>query len=253
MQTVLKNLHSVPGVMGCLLLDDDGSIVANSLPAIYDAASLKEISTTVAQNIEGLQDYTGGVVALDMRYEHGRLVAKKMSKNVLVLLCQQTINIQLLQISLNVAINKLEKLVVEAPKPAAVIPNHHQPPVRESAPAPQPQAAPATGTVRTNDKGIILATKVLDSTSDMSANSLIGPISAAAISNFFHGLDYKNLLLNNPKNGKSVKVPVKVLNSDPGGTYNGVIGITPSIAGDIGAKNGDDLVISVATSKGFFG
>ncbi len=244
MQTVLKNLHSVPGVIGCLLIDDEGNAIANSLPSIYDAASLKEISTIVAQNVEGLQDYTGNVVSLDMRFEHGRLIAKKMPKHVLVLLCQPTINIQLLLISLNVAINKLKPLVLMQKS----APNTSQPPVQEA-----PQAAPAAGTVRTNDKGIILTTRVLENTSDMSANSLIGPKTAAAISTFFHGLEYKILLLQNTKNGKSVKVPVKIISNDPNGNYDGIIGITPSIAGDLGAKNGDDLVITVSTSKGFFG
>lgn len=248
MQTILKNLHSVPGVMGCLLLDDDGNVVANSLPAIYDAASLKEISSTVAQNIEGLQEYTGGVVALDMRFEHGRLVAKKMSKNVLILLCQQTLNIQLLQISLNVAINKLEKLVTQMPKSSATV---TQQPARQVSQA--PQTAPESSSVRTNNQGIILTTQLIENTTDMSANSVIGPITAAAISTFFHGLEYKNLHLHNPKNGKSVKVPVKIISNDPDGAYNGIIRITPSIAGDLGAKNGDDLVTTASTSKGFFG
>lgn len=245
MQTVLKNLHSVPGVMGCLLIDDDGNVIANSLPPIYDVASQKEISLTVVQNLEGLQDFTGGVLAVDMRFEQGRIIAKKMPKYVLILLCQQTINIQLLQITMNVAINKLEKLVAQTPVPTPLS-------LRQNVQA-APQVASSASTVRTNDKGVILTAKILESTSDMSANSIIGPLSAAAISNFFHGLEYKNLLLHNTKNGKSVKVPVKIVDSDPGGAYNGVIGITPSIAGDIGAKNGDDLVISVATSKGFFG
>ncbi len=244
MHTVLKNLHSVPGVLGCLLIDDDGKAVANSLPSIYDAASLKEISATVTQNVEGLHDFTGGVVALDMRFEQGRLIAKKMSKHVLILLCQQALNVQLLQISLNVAVNKLEKLIAQMP---ASVPVALQQSVGRA-----PQAAPVAG-VRTNDKGIILIAKILESTSDMSANSLIGPITAAAISTFFHGLEYKNLLLHNTKNGKSVKVPVKIISSDPDGIYNGIICITPSIAGDLGAKNGDDLLTVVATSKGFFG
>lgn len=245
MLTVLKNLHSVPGVLGCLLIDDNGNVIANTLPSIYDEASQKEISTKVTQHFEGLQDFTGGVVAFDMRFEHGRLIARKMSRYVLILLCQQTINVQLLQISLNVSIIKLEKLCAQMPTPDPVA-------LKKSALGIQ-QPSSATGLVRTNDKGIILTAKVLENTSDMSANSLIGPESAAAISSFFHGLEYKNLLLQNGKNGKSVKVPVKIISSDPDGVYNGIIGITPSIAGDLGAKNGDDLVITVATSKGFFG
>lgn len=248
MQTVLKSLHSVPGVVGGLLIDDDGNAIAHSLPSIYDAESIKEISSTVALNIEGLQDFTGGIAFVDMRFENGRVVVKKMPRHILVLLCQQTLNTQLLIISLNVVISKLERLIAEAPKPAPPAPRP-----QAGAPAPTQAAAPAASALRTNDKGVILTVKILDKTANMAADALISPQTAAAITSFFRGVEYKNLLLQHQKSGKSVKTPFHIVTSDPDGRYNGVIVITPSIAFDLGAKEGDETVVAISLSKGFFG
>jgi len=250
MQNVLNGLNGVPGVMGCLLVDEDGNALASSLPAMFDASSLVEISSTIANNVEGLHETTGGVGFMDMRFEHARIFIKKLKSSTLILLCEQGVNFQLLQISLNVANHKLEKLFAQTPKPAPI---SVKAPVQQAAPAaaaPQPKAA--AGPVRTNDKGIILKTKIHEK-SFMSGESWIGPKSAAAISNFFRGIEYKNLQLHNLRNGKTVKVPVTIVSSDPEGNYDDTIVISSSIAGDIEAKNGDDLVIVVSMSKGFFG
>ena len=75
----------------------------------------------------------------------------------------------------------------------------------------------------------------------------------SALADFFRGMEITNLLLNNVKNGKMVKTPVHVVKDDHSGKYDGIIEISPSIAGDIGAKEGDDLVVVVTTKKGFFG
>jgi hypothetical protein len=69
----------------------------------------------------GLHDVTGGVKLYDVRFELGRLIIKALPHLFVVVLCQPTINIQLLFISMNVAIKKIEKLspeqfVIQTPK-----------------------------------------------------------------------------------------------------------------------------------------
>ncbi|MBI5484211.1 MAG: hypothetical protein HY888_07100 [Deltaproteobacteria bacterium] len=253
MQTLMLGLKSVPGVMGSMLSDVRGNVLASSFPAFFDQSVLASVAVLINDNSLGMQEATGEVRLFDIRTELGRVIIKVMPHLFLTVLCETTVNVQLLMISLNVAVKKLEKMPVE--QLAALVQKTAVPAPKPALPAskqPVQQSAASVGTVRTTDKGIILTTKILDRTSNMSANSVIGPQSATALSNFFHGLEYKNLHLYNLKNGKSVKAPVTILSNDPAGTYDGIIGITPSIAGDLSAKDGDDLVAVVITKKGFF-
>ncbi|MBV5349996.1 hypothetical protein JZU71_02220, partial [bacterium] len=58
----------------------------------------------------GLEDVTGGVKQTEIRFDLGKLIARSVGDKMLVLLCEQGVNIQMLSISLNVAAKKLENL-----------------------------------------------------------------------------------------------------------------------------------------------
>jgi predicted regulator of Ras-like GTPase activity (Roadblock/LC7/MglB family) len=117
MHSVLQSLHTVPGIIGGLLSDDDGGVLAHSFPPIFDLSSLQTISSGLNYNIMGLQDATGGVKLLDLRFEHGRIIVKPIPNHFLLMLCEPNLNLQLLSISMNVAIKKIEKLITQSPKP----------------------------------------------------------------------------------------------------------------------------------------
>lgn len=109
----MLSLTAVPGVMGGLLSDDQGNVLAHSFPPYFDASSLKEAAGMLQDTTAGLQDVTGGVKLYDVRFELGRLIIKTLPRLFMVVLCQPAVNIQLLFISMNVAIKKIEKLSPE--------------------------------------------------------------------------------------------------------------------------------------------
>jgi predicted regulator of Ras-like GTPase activity (Roadblock/LC7/MglB family) len=111
MQTVLKKLHAMPGIIGSLLADDDGKLLANSFPALFDVCSLQTVCEDIKDGLTGMQDMTGGIKLIDLRYDHGRVIVKQMPTFVVLLLCEQTINFPLLMISLNVAVKNIEPLI----------------------------------------------------------------------------------------------------------------------------------------------
>ena len=138
MQSVLQSLHTIPGIIGGLLADAEGGVITHSFPAVFELSSLQTVSSGLNYNIMGLQDATGGVSFLDLRFEHGRIVVKPFSNHFLLMLCEPTLNLQLLSISMNVAIKKIDKLISQAPKPliSAAVPT---PQVAQTA-APSPQS-----------------------------------------------------------------------------------------------------------------
>jgi predicted regulator of Ras-like GTPase activity (Roadblock/LC7/MglB family) len=105
----MLGLKSVPGVMGGMLSDAQGNVLAHSFPSIYDQETLKNIAALINDNSLGLQEVTGEVKLFDIRYELGRIIIKSIPRFFVTVLCEPTVNVQLLTITLNVAVKKIEK------------------------------------------------------------------------------------------------------------------------------------------------
>ena len=125
MRTVLTQLNGVPGVVGTLLCDLEGRLLAQTFPPLFEPALLQQAATTLADGAIGLETTSGAVGLLDFRYGEARLVVKPVEQARLLVLCAKDINLQLLLISTAVAVKRLAPLVQEAmarPAPAAGAP-----------------------------------------------------------------------------------------------------------------------------------
>jgi len=109
MEEVLKQIKTVPGTLGCMVYGDQGQLVSHMFPSIFDKQMLRDAVKTVSENLPGLKDLTGGMKMIDFRFQNGRVVVKPVDGGCLVILCDGTINLQSLIISLNVAIKQVEK------------------------------------------------------------------------------------------------------------------------------------------------
>lgn len=110
MESVLSQLNSTPGVVGSLMCDPEGHVIAQVFPPVFDADLLKDAATALVDSSAGLENVIGSVGTLDFRYGEARLVAKPIAGATLLVLCTKSINMQLLGLSLSVAIKKFEKL-----------------------------------------------------------------------------------------------------------------------------------------------
>lgn len=114
MEEVLKQIKTVPGTLGCMVYDDHGHLAARVFPAIFDSHMLAAAVTTISEKLPGLKDLTGGIKMIDFRFQNGRLVVRPVDGGCLVILCDGTINLQALIISLNVAVRQVEKILKTA-------------------------------------------------------------------------------------------------------------------------------------------
>ncbi len=256
MQTIMLGLNSVPGVMGGLLSDEQGSILAHSFPPYFDAATIKGAAELLQDNTVGLQDVTGGVKLFDIRFELGRLIIKPLPQMFLVVLCQPAVNLQLLFISLNVAIKKIEKLLKDLPAVQA-------PP---QATAALPLSAPVAATPHTvtpssnryralsNEKGVLLTCETMKNAESFFGveSATVNKATALAISDFFETDSFKKLTITNLSNGIKKSVSASVLPHDREGVYDGKISPSPSLLQSLKAKEGDQVVVEVVTGRGFF-
>ena len=246
MQTVLQSLHTVPGVIGGLLSDDDGAVLAHSFPPVFDISALQNICSNLNLNLLGLQAASGDVKLLDLRFEHGRVLVKTLPNLFLLLLCEQAVNLQLLFISINVAAKKLEKGCT-APTPLPMTP-----------PFTQLVSPPTRHVVRTDEKGVILGTHILPKTGytfweSMTESAALVHSTAVEVSNHFKTGEIKKITLTNRSNGKSCVTPVQIMHNDRDGFYVGKIVLTLAVAELLKLNEGDPVTVSVASGGGIFG
>jgi len=117
MEEVLKQIKTVPGTLGCMVCDDQGHLVSHVFPGIFDQKMLGTAIATVSENLPGLKDYTGGVRMIDFRFQGGRVVVRPFDGGCLVILCEGSVNLQSLIISLNLVIKQVEKSLTSAGVP----------------------------------------------------------------------------------------------------------------------------------------
>ena len=256
MQAIMLGLTSVPGVMGGMLSDEQGNILAHSFPPYFDAATIKGAAELLQDNTVGLQDVTGGVKLFDVRFELGRLIIKPLPHMFLVVLCQPAVNLQLLFISLNVAVKKIEKL----PKEGLVV----QPPQQVAAPLPPSlpiattphtvNAAPVRYRAVSNGKGVLLTCQTMENAESFFGvdAATVNKTTALALSDFFETDSFKKVTITNLSSGIKKSVPVSVLPHDREGVYDGKISPSKSLFQSLKTKEGDQVVVEVVTGGGFF-
>jgi predicted regulator of Ras-like GTPase activity (Roadblock/LC7/MglB family) len=119
MESVLAQLITVPGVVGGMIYDTEGTLLSKTFPPLFDDALLANAARVLVDGAAGLETVTGKVGMVDMRFADARIVVRPMVGAHLVLLCAAQTNLQLLNISTSVAVPKLERLVAALPPPEA--------------------------------------------------------------------------------------------------------------------------------------
>jgi len=117
MQDILRYINSVDGVIGSAVFNEKGEVVDHAFPPLIDAGSLKSVAGLVLECAHGLQ-IARTLDILDLRYAEGRLIVKTFPGALLCLMCAKNINLQVLTITLNLAVKKLEALLPTAAEPA---------------------------------------------------------------------------------------------------------------------------------------
>lgn len=250
MQAILNNFHTVPGVIGSLISDDSGCIMAHSFPATFDQTTLQNATSSLFDDIDGLAEATGGIRLLDLRFTTGRVVIKKISNLLLVLLCEKDLNLQLLTLTANVASKKIEKIALNPQQPAS------------TGTLPFPSSAITAGSssagIRTEGKGITLTTETLKKTASTFWDSMLEEASmnretAATICNHYNIPPFDRLILHNRKVGTSANVRVKIIQRDKDGSYDGKIVVTLALAEKLKVNSGEQVSAEAIIGGGLFG
>jgi predicted regulator of Ras-like GTPase activity (Roadblock/LC7/MglB family) len=239
MQQVLAQINSLPGVIGSFVQEGGGQVVAHLFPPLFDSAIVQDASHAIGEVLASLHECEGPE-SVDFRFAEGRVLVKPLTGAQLVLLCTKDVNLQVLTISLNVAIKKLEKLlpVVAAAQPAAG--QHQVVPAAPATPVP-----PSDG----SGDGLFLTVGQLAPAEANKGFEQLGMVAinqstVHSIGNHFGVGTIKKVKLSNRGNGKSGVFPLMVVNDDEG-KYDGMLVLGRSIEKKLEAQVGARLLVEL--------
>jgi predicted regulator of Ras-like GTPase activity (Roadblock/LC7/MglB family) len=224
MQDILRHINSVEGVMGSAVFNEKGDVLSHAFPPLIDADALKKAAELTLECIHGLQ-IAQTLEVLDLRYAEGRIIIKNFPGAMLYLLCAKNINLQVLIITLNLAVKKLESLV---PK--------------EDGPANDPN--------ENTDSSVLslkishLANRDASSSFDSLGMIAISQPTSGYISDFYKS-PFKKLVLSNTTAGTNGTFPVMVM-KDIDQQFDGTIIVGPGIEKKLQVGEGDKIEVRLA-------
>lgn len=262
MQAILLGLTTVPGVMGGMLSDERGNVLSHSFQPAFDKGTLQTAAELLLDNTIGLHEATGGVKLFDMRFEMGRIIIKTLPRMFMVILCKPTVNAQLLLISINVAIKKIEKLSADN-LPAKTT---HQAMPQVHTPLPTGLFSRQAGAAHTfsdyralsDSKGVLLTCEIIRKTAgtfweSMSDHASINRNTALEVSNFFNTGPFKKMTITNCTRGVGKHIPVTVIQHDRDNAYDGKVLVTLALAEQLKLNDGGRVRVEVLVGSGLLG
>jgi predicted regulator of Ras-like GTPase activity (Roadblock/LC7/MglB family) len=231
MQDILRYINSVEGVIGSAVFNEHGAVVDHAFPPIIDSNALKTAAGLVLECAHGLQ-IAQTLEIMDLRYAEGRIIIKAFPGALLCLLCAKNINLQVLTITLNLAVKKLEALL---PTPGGAA-----------------AATPASASVPAEDEGdgSILRLRI-SHLANRDASSSFDSLGMIAVSQptssyigEFYKTTFKKLTLTNTAAGTSGTFAVMVMKDiDP--QFDGTIIVGPGIEKKLLVNEGDKIEIRI--------
>jgi predicted regulator of Ras-like GTPase activity (Roadblock/LC7/MglB family) len=230
MQEILQHINSVDGVIGSAVLSQKGDLLAHNFPALIDATTLKKTAALMLECSYGLL-ISQTLELLDLRYSGGRIIVKTFSGSMLFLLCATTINLQLLTITLNLAVKKLEAQLFN--------PSSHEEPVTSSEISPLPATTDGVLRMRVSH----LAKKLASASFDSLGMIAVSQPTYQYITDYYKS-PFKKLTLTNSDTSSSGSFAVMVM-KDMDQLYDGTIVIGPGIEKKLKVNEGDKVEIRI--------
>jgi predicted regulator of Ras-like GTPase activity (Roadblock/LC7/MglB family) len=143
-EAALQQLAAVPGVVGSLVFDAQGEVVASVFPPVFDGAGLRTLSGRLSADAY-FQDWLAGEGgALELRYADGDVLVRSLDGSWLLVLCTAQANPQLLSMSLTQVVRRLR---IQAPTRTGEFP------LPGATPAPAPSTLERMRAVATAELG----------------------------------------------------------------------------------------------------
>lgn len=106
-EAALHQLAAIPGVVGGMVFDRAGEVIAAGFPDVFEPGGLKALAVQLAGDAYFAEWLTGERAVLDFRFGDGHVVIKPVDERWLLVLCTPQTNRQLLAMSLTQVVRRL--------------------------------------------------------------------------------------------------------------------------------------------------
>jgi predicted regulator of Ras-like GTPase activity (Roadblock/LC7/MglB family) len=120
-QASLQQLGGVPGVVGSMVFDRAGAVVASAFPPLFDASDLQRLASQLSADAFFQEWMVGEQAALDLRYADGHVTLRALDRSWLLVLCTTPANAQLLAMSLTQVVRRLRIRASATPAPLRTV------------------------------------------------------------------------------------------------------------------------------------
>ena len=223
MQTLLQQITAIDGVIGCSLYDEQGKILAAACPLVLDEAQLGTAAGMMVDCLHALQ-VSQTLAGMELRFAEGRMLIRPLKGAFINVLCSKTVNLSMVNITLNLALRKLEQMLPQpgsAPAAAAAV----------SMAAPAPGLPLRIAHLQKGDVG---------SSFDQLGMVAVSQVTAKQLSDFF-GKTSKKIKVTTQAGGGGV-FPVMVIN-DVDMLYDGALVIGPGIERKLKVEEGSQVSV----------
>ncbi|MBC8017851.1 MAG: roadblock/LC7 domain-containing protein [Verrucomicrobia bacterium] len=224
MQDILRHINSVEGVIGSAVFNEKGAVLSHAFPPLIDAPVLKRVAELMLECVHGLQ-IAQTLEVLDLRYAEGRIIIKTFPDAMLCLLCAKNVNLQVLIITLNLAVKKLGALLPKDENPGDL---------------PEENADSSVLKLKISH----LTNREASSSFDSLGMIAVSQPTSSYISEFYKS-PFKKLILTNTTAGTNGTFPVMVM-KDIDQQFDGTIIIGPGIEKKLKVSEGDKVEIRLA-------
>jgi predicted regulator of Ras-like GTPase activity (Roadblock/LC7/MglB family) len=228
MQTLLQQITAIDGVIGCSLYDEQGKIIAAACPLVLDEAQLGTAAGMMVDCLHALQ-VSQTLAGMELRFAEGRMLIRPLKGAFINVLCSKTVNLSMVNITLNLALRKLEQM----------LPQHGAAPAAVPSAAAAPVAASASGLplrIAHLQKGDV------GSSFDQLGMVAVSQVTAKQLSDFF-GKISKKIKISTQAGGGGV-YPVMVIN-DVDMLYDGALVIGPGIERKLKVEEGAQVMVEL--------
>lgn len=224
MQTILQQITAIDGVIGSSIYNNQGKVLAAACPLILDNKQLETAAGTILDCLHALQ-ISQTMASMELRFSEGRLIVRPLVGAYISVLCSKNVNTSMVNITLNLALRKLEQML---PKPGE---------------APVVAASTASGT-----EGMVLRIAHLQKGDVSSSFDQLGMVAvsqatAKHISNFF-GKTSKKFKITTDAGGGGV-FPVMIIN-DVEMQYDNALVVGPGIERKLKVEEGTNITVELA-------
>jgi predicted regulator of Ras-like GTPase activity (Roadblock/LC7/MglB family) len=119
---LLGHINAFPGVVGTMVCDDKGKVLAEVFPPHVDRAAPARAAEILSDNSSGLGGIGGPVTMLSLRFGDSRIMARPVGGGHLLVLCAPSVNPQPLTLLAAATAPKLEKIMASMAQPPAMTP-----------------------------------------------------------------------------------------------------------------------------------